>query len=56
MRRLNWNDEYYLRFIYNGKRCVSHTGFMSYFDAKDEKLRLKSLGATDIKIAVRKWN
>lgn len=58
MKRLNWNEEFYLTFELNGKSfsTPSGRGFMAYFDASDEKKRLSSKGAKNIKIKVRTWN
>lgn len=58
MIKLNWNEEFYLTFELNGKSfsTPSGRGFMTYFEASDEKERLSFKGAKNIKIKVRKFN
>ena len=58
MKKLNWNEEFYLIFELNGKSfsTPSGCGFMAYFEASDEKKRLSSKGAKNIKIKVRAFN
>lgn len=57
MKKLNWNEEFYLTFDLNGKSFSTPTGrgFMAYFEASDEKKRLSSKGAKNIKIKVRSF-
>ena len=56
IRELKWNEEYLLKFTYKGSLCCSNKDFMCPFEVEDEISRLKSLGATDIKVSIRKWN
>lgn len=58
MKKLEWNEEFYLTFELNGKSfsTPSGCGFMVYFEAFDEKKRLSSKGAKNIKIKVRAFN
>lgn len=58
MKKLNWNEEFYLTFELNGRKfsTPSGCGYMAYFEASDEKTRLSSKGAKNIKIKVRVWN
>lgn len=39
MKKLEWNEEFYLTFELNGKNfsTPSGCGFMAYFEASDEK-------------------
>ena len=56
IRELKWNEEYLLKFTYKGKPCCSDKNFMCSFEVKDEISRLKSLGAVNINLSIRKWN
>ncbi len=55
MRRLKWNEEYYLIFNFNGKSIATPIGrgFMVYHKAFVVKKRLFSIGAKNIKIKIR---
>ena len=58
MKKLELNEEFYLIFELNGKSfsTPSCCGFMTYFESSDEKKRLSSKGAKNIKIIVRAFN
>lgn len=58
MRKLKWNEEYVLSFVLDGRTFSTPCGrgYLFYYDAKDEKTRLKSKGATNIRISIRTWN
>lgn len=58
MRNLNWNEEYYISFILNSKKFSTPIGkgFSVRFEVEDEVKRLRSRGASDVKISIRKWN
>lgn len=57
MKKLKWNEEFYITFDLNGKSYSTPAcrGFMAYFEASDEKKRLSSKGAKNIKIKVRSF-
>lgn len=58
MKKLEWNEEYAIRFVLDGKRFSTPNGkgFMAFFEAENEKKRLEEKGATEIEIIIRKWN
>lgn len=56
-RKLNWNEEFYLR-AQKGKRIISSRigdGYVTFFEAEAEKKRLESFGYS-VQILVRTWN
>lgn len=58
MKKLNWNEEYAIKFELNGHKFSSPVGkgFTCRFEVDDEIKRLKAKGVTNISIYVRKWN
>ena len=58
LRKLNWNEEYAIKFVLNGHKfsTPNGTGYAFRFDLEDEIKRLKSKGASNIKVYIRKWN
>ena len=58
MRKLNWNEEYCISFILDTKKFSTPigNGFSVKFEAEKEVNRLKSIGASSVKISIRKWN
>ena len=58
MRAKKWNEEYFIIFQLNGKKFSTPNGrgYEFIYDVEKEVSRLKSKGAKDIKVGVRKWN
>lgn len=58
MRKLKWNEEYYLKYTLCGSnyRTPIGKGYIVQFEVDDEIKRLREKGATNIKSGIRIWN
>lgn len=58
MKKLEWNEEYTIRFSLDNKHFSTPKGkgFIAKFDAENEVKRLKAKGAVNIEIYIQKWN
>ena len=56
MKKLEWNEEYAIRFSLDNKHFSTPKGkgFIAKFDAEDEVKRLKAKGAVNIEIYIQK--
>lgn len=58
MRTKKWNEEYFITFMFNGKKFSTPNGrgYDFMYDVEKEVSRLKDKGAKYIKVGFRKWN